>query len=57
LREYRYRFIVIPRRFVRMRTRTVDLGQLGDTTGHDVVAVPDGDAFTTMCVALKADRN
>jgi FkbM family methyltransferase len=55
LDQHGYRFIVIPPRVLRMRTRVMDYSRPGDIVGHDIVAVSEGPRFEAACQRLRAD--
>jgi FkbM family methyltransferase len=55
LQEYNYNFLTIPRRFVRMRTRVVDLDRPCDIRGNDVVGIPNGESFTKLRQLLRGE--
>jgi FkbM family methyltransferase len=55
LRDIGYRFIMIPRRFVRMKTRLIDLDHPNQTTGHDLVGAPKGKQFIAVCESLRTE--
>jgi FkbM family methyltransferase len=55
LSENDYDFISIPRKFVRMSTRIIDLNDPSRCGhGHDIVAAPRGRAFAAVCGLLRA---
>ena len=55
LHEHGYRFIVIPPRLLRMRTRVIEYNRPGDIVGNDIVAVSEGERFEVACHRLRAD--
>jgi FkbM family methyltransferase len=54
LHEHGYRFIVIPPRFLRMRTRVIEYDRPDEIVGHDIVAVSEGERFEVACRRLRA---